>query len=46
MESTTTRFSYKAGSLYYSMQELKDVRKRRGIRYELSIILLFVVLAA
>jgi predicted transposase YbfD/YdcC len=27
------------------MQEMKDVRKRRGIRYELSIIILFVVLA-
>ena len=45
MESTTTRFTNEAGSLYYSMQEMKDVRKRRGIRYELPIILLFVVLA-
>lgn len=45
MECSTTRFVFDTGSLYDHFQSIQDVRKRRGIRYNLSIILLLVVLA-
>jgi predicted transposase YbfD/YdcC len=45
MECSTTKFVFDTGSLYDHFQSIQDVRKRRGIRYNLSIILLLVVLA-
>jgi predicted transposase YbfD/YdcC len=45
MESNTPRFTFEEGSIYDYLQRMKDARKRRGIRYELPILLLFVILA-
>jgi predicted transposase YbfD/YdcC len=45
MESITTQFTFEVGSLYDYLQQMKDARKSRGIRYELPVILLLVVLA-
>jgi predicted transposase YbfD/YdcC len=45
MESSTTLFTYEVGSLFYYLQQMRDTRKRRGVRYQLSIILLLIVLA-
>ena len=45
MECNTTGFVVDAGSLYHHFQEIEDVRKKRGIRYSLPIIMLLVVLA-
>lgn len=45
MECSTTGFIFDTGSLYSHFQGMQDVRKKRGIRYNLSIILLLVVLA-
>ena len=45
MECNTTGFIFDAGSLYHYFQGLLDVRKKRGRRYNLSIILSLVVLA-
>lgn len=45
MECNTTTFVFDAGSIYHHFQEIKDGRKKRGIRYGLPIIMLFVVLA-
>jgi hypothetical protein len=45
MECSTTGFIFDTGSLYAHFQSMQDVRKIRGIRYNLSIILLLVVLA-
>jgi predicted transposase YbfD/YdcC len=45
MESNTTEFVFEEGSLYAHLEGIQDFRKKRGIRYNLSIILLLVVLA-
>jgi predicted transposase YbfD/YdcC len=45
MKCNTTEFIFDVGSLYYYFQSMHDVRKRRGIRYDLATILLLVVLA-
>ena len=45
MECSTAEFSFDAGSLYAYLQTLSDVRKKRGRRYRLALILLLVVLA-
>ena len=45
MECNTTAFSFEEGSVYAYLQTIPDVRKRRGIRYHLSILLLLVILA-
>ncbi len=45
MECNTTEFIFDAGSLYDYFQKIADVRKKRGIRYNLSVVLLLVVLA-
>jgi hypothetical protein len=44
MESSTTLFTYEVGSLFYYLLQMQDTRKRHGVRYQLSIILLLVVL--
>lgn len=45
MECNTPEFSFDEGSVYAYLQTIPDVRKRRGIRYHLSILLLLVILA-
>jgi len=45
MECNTSEFSFEAGSLYHYLQTMRDIRKRRGVRYDLPIILLLVILA-
>lgn len=45
MESNTREFVFEEGSLYAHLQTIQDLRKRRGIRYKLPIVLLLVVLA-
>jgi predicted transposase YbfD/YdcC len=45
MESSTTLCSYEEGSLFYYLQQMQDLRKRRGVRYQLAILLLLIVLA-
>jgi len=45
METSTILFTYEVGSLFYFLLQMQDTRKRRGVRYQLSIILLLVVLA-
>ena len=45
MECNTTGINFDVGSLYDYLRQIQDVRKKRGQRYELSIILLLVILA-
>jgi len=45
VESNTTEFVVDAGSLYDHFMTIKDMRKKRGIRYSLPTILLLIVLA-
>lgn len=45
MECNTTVFVFDTGSLYHHFQTMQDVRKKRGIRYSLVIIMLLMVLA-
>src|SRR5512133_2256305 len=45
MECNTTEFVFDAGSLYHHFCTMSDVRKKRGIRYSLPIILLLIILA-
>jgi len=45
MECNTAGFTFDAGSLYTYFQDIQDVRKKRGVRYSLPSIFLFVVLA-
>ncbi len=45
MECNTGEFIFETGSLYYHLQGIQDVRKKRGIRYSLPIVFLLVVLA-
>lgn len=45
MECNTAGISFDEGSLYDYLEQMEDVRKKRGLRYELSIILLLVILA-
>jgi len=45
MESNITEFSFEEGSLYAHLQKIQDFRKKRGIRYKLPMIMLFVILA-
>jgi predicted transposase YbfD/YdcC len=45
MECNTAGFIFDAGSLYTYFLDIHDVRKKRGVRYSLPNILLFVVLA-
>lgn len=45
MECNTTEFIVDAGSLYDHFETIKDMRKKRGIRYSLPTILLLIVLA-
>src|SRR5258706_6764049 len=46
MESNTgAGLVFDVGSLYARFEELKDKRKRRGVRYRLAVILVLVVMA-
>ena len=45
MECNTAGINFDVGSLYDYLGQMEDVRKRRGLRYELPIILLLVILA-
>jgi predicted transposase YbfD/YdcC len=45
MECNTTEFIVDPGSLYDHFRKVKDVRKKRGIRYKLPTLLLLIVLA-
>lgn len=45
MECNTAGINYDVGSLYDYLKQMQDIRKKRGLRYELSIILLLIILA-
>lgn len=45
MECNTAGISFEVGSLYDYLEQMEDGRKKRGLRYKLSIILLLVILA-
>ena len=45
MECNTAGINFDVGSLYDYLEQMEDTRKKRGLRYELSIILLLVILA-
>jgi hypothetical protein len=45
MESIATQFTFKVGSFYDYLQQMKNARKSRGKGCELPVVLLFVVLA-
>jgi predicted transposase YbfD/YdcC len=45
MNCNTNQITFSNGSFYEHVQNIPDTRKKRGIRYQLSSILLFIVLA-
>lgn len=45
MECNTAGINFDVGSLYDYLEQMEDTRKKRGLRYELSMILLLVILA-
>lgn len=45
MECNTNEIAFASGSFYECLQNIQDTRKRRGVRYTVSSVLLFIVLA-
>jgi predicted transposase YbfD/YdcC len=45
MECNTNEIAFASGSFYEHLQNIQDTRKRRGIRYTVSSVLLFIILA-
>jgi predicted transposase YbfD/YdcC len=45
MESSTNTVVFADGSLYAHLQNIEDIRKKRGIRYGVACVLFFIVLA-
>jgi predicted transposase YbfD/YdcC len=44
MECNTAPITFTCGSLYEHLQKIEDVRKKRGIRYTVASVLLFIIL--